>query len=548
VHSEVTWHRRRLRRQAKELCSDDRLVDYGVLLYTVRQDPSGIEIRHDGPRVVRVREPELFGGIYDTRLHEWYDESPNPVVWLVSEQQRQLILHGDDLPLQVICEGGEGAGKTTGVLARWNILRAIEHAGDHLEFGLVAPVGRRLARSQQALVAAMPAEWYSYRERDGLFTFHLGHSLRLLSAHQQSEADGSPIQSFDWAGGSGDEAQDMLHVIEDIRSRGRRAAGGRYPMMLTATVKGLPAYRSFRDKWSKTKDCGIVSLSGFANPYVAPAFWEARKHQLTPREYDRRVLAKDVGPERATYPSWDRQHNLRPVPQIGAEDITASLLVPWGQRFGMLGGHDPGTLFDVTILLRAYRVAGMRKPAWWVVGELTTERTTTEQHVKDLLTEIRGRWRLNEVDWRGKPAEDGRRLFVRADPYSESGNDSKQPDKSVYATFRQKGITILPAAMKTVGLESKVARVPREGRIEMVNTLLCNAAFERRLFVDCDEFRQPRAPKLVAALESSERDTDGKAETQKKNEDDLSHWPAALGYALWSLEKPRIYVEEEAAK
>jgi hypothetical protein len=43
----------------------------------------------------------------------------------------------------------------------------------------------------------------------------------------------------------------------------------------------------------------------------------------------------------------------------------------------------------------------------------------------------------------------------------------------------------------------------------------------------------------VEALEMSERDEAGKAEAQKKGASDLSHWPAALRYALWPYERVR---------
>lgn len=544
MQSDATWLRRRRRREARALCSDERLVDYGILLYTVEQDPEGVEIRPDGPRVVRVREPEMFGGILDTRTYEWIDESANPVVWMVSEEQRALILHGGECPLQVVCEGAEGAGKTTGVLARWQILRALDNAGKNLEWGCTAPTQARLERVRQALAEAMPKEWYSYRQRDWLFTFALGHQLRLVSAHRQSEDEGSPVQGYDWAGAGGDECQDMLHIIEDVRARGRRAPGGRMPMMLTATVKGNPKYRSFRDQWQNTPNCGIRKLNGFTNPYVAPEYWEQRKHQLSPREYRRRVLAEDVGPELATYPAWDREYNLRPIPDIGAEDITTDILRPWG-AFSLLGGHDPGKLVDVTLIAKAYRVQGWRRPAWWIVGEVNSDLTTTEEHVDNhLLPYLRTTWRCNDVDWRGKTPDTNRRILVRLDPYSDSGNDNRKPDKSVYTIFRKRNISVLPGATKVVGTESKPANVPKEAGIEMLNSLFCNAALERRLFVACDSKRQPVAPRFVNAIETSERDANGDAEKQKKDRKDVSHWPAAGRYMFWQLEKPSVAMEQ----
>ena len=64
--------------------------------------------------------------------------------------------------------------------------------------------------------------------------------------------------------------------------------------------------------------------------------------------------------------------------------------------------------------------------------------------------------------------------------------------------------------------------------------------------VDIGDDSRPVAAKFVEATEMSERNGDGKAETEKKTAKDLSHWMAAARYALWSIEKPR-YQELGAA-
>jgi hypothetical protein len=255
------------------------------------------------------------------------------------------------------------------------------------------------------------------------------------------------------------------------------------------------------------------------------------RQSMSPREFARRVLAQDVGPERMTYPTWDREHNLLRVPDIGWPDVTSAVLAPWGSNFGALVGHDPGSLFDVSLILKAY--GSPLRPLWVVVGEVTTEQTTTEQHVAELLKVARGDFGLNVLDRHGKPATAC--MLVRADPY---GNNDSKPHRSCYTIFRNAGIVIHPAAYSEEG--DKPGRVPKNEGIEVVCSLLCNAADERRLFVARDERGLPVAPRLVKALESSERDLAGKAETQRKDEHDQSHWPAALRYALWAVERPRL--------
>ena len=96
----------------------------------------------------------------------------------------------------------------------------------------------------------------------------------------------------------------------------------------------------------------------------------------------------------------------------------------------------------------------------------------------------------------------------------------------------------MAAAYNKQGLGT--GRIDREARIEMIQRLLRNARGERRLFVACDERRQPAAPKLVEALELLEREEGtGKAERVRKGVNDLTHWPAGLGYALWPYERIR---------
>src|SRR5690606_34881142 len=126
----------------------------------------------------------------------------------------------------------------------------------------------------------------------------------------------------------------------------------------------------------------------------------------------------------------------------------------------------------------------------------TTESTTIDQHIAGFKAHLQDTWQLQ------LPDPDEPKVLVRADPYSDSSEE--HPDRGVYTAWKLAGFKALSAAYNAKG-EGK-GRVPKEARIEMVCRLLCNAAGERRLFVACDEHRQPAAPRLVAALELSERD------------------------------------------
>ncbi len=542
VLNNTTYRRRKAERVLHEAVHGaERFVDMGVVLRVVRADPDGEELLEGKPRVVVLREHKL-GGLVDksARPPRFIGPSPDPVVWYCSEDQEPLILHSDELPLGLLVYGSEGAGKTV-CLAMWHFVRVLQHLGEGREGGQTAPTEPRLEMVRAEMFALYRPTWYRYRASDNLLRFIDGTKIRLVSTHRQSEAQGSRVQGFSWSWCGRDECQDQVEVHEDIESRGRAAKAAAYRQLATATAKDNPRWRTFRDaRLSNPKKWVKYTLLGRNSPFVDPKFWEDKRADMSPREYKRRVEAQDVAPERVLYSSWERDHNLRPVP-IYAIDITAELLRPWGSNLQLLVGHDPGNLFDVSELLKAYRLPRVAKPVWWVVGEVTTEQSTTELHCQALLKVARDQFHCNEVDWKGRPVEDGPRMLVRADPYSDSGAGDSSPDRSVYTVFRRHNILIHAAAYKASTDKVKVGRVPKEGRIDMVQTVICDAAQTRRLYVACDERRLPVAPKLVEAFETCERDEGGHAETQRKDKRDMSHWPAGLGYGLWVLERPRLY-------
>ncbi|HEY1813006.1 MAG TPA: hypothetical protein VGG74_11735 [Kofleriaceae bacterium] len=541
VFSDLTW---RKRKQERALRDDEiaagRFIDVGVVLRTVVADPNGAELLPGRPPLRIVRE-RAFGGLLDTRVRppRLIGPSRTPVIWHCSEDQEQVLVH-DGPELGQLVYGSEGGGKTT-VLVMWHYLRWLEHLGERREGLQTAPTQKRLGLVRAELEKMWPREWYRYVARKDFEGYELcdGTRLRMVSTHRQSESQGSPIQGFNssWAGR--DEMQDQVEVHEDIQNRGRAAKRGRYKQLGTATAKHNSAWRSLRSmllasgKWTKR----VLDIA--RSPFVAPQFIEDAKAVMSAREFARRFKFDDLQPELATYPAWNRDKNTIRVPDYW-QDVTAAELARWGANRAALGGHDPGALFDVTEMLRAYRVPGRVRVVWVVFDEITTERTTTEQHVDTVITRIRADHRLNllardPATGAYKTTKDGPCLYVRADPY---GNNDSKPDRSCYTIWRNAGVTVEPAAYSVDG--DGPGRVPKDAGIEVVNTLLCSAAGERRLFVALDERGQPVAPRLVEALETSERDSDGKAETHKKDRKDLSHWPAALRYALWFIERPRL--------
>lgn len=554
VLSNLTWRKRKLVRDLRaEVFAPDRYVDIGVVLKVVVAAPAGDELLEGKPRLRVIREHH-FGGILDTRCNPPRLVGPSvaPVTWFCSEDQEPVILHGDDDPLGQVVYGSEGAGKTTS-LVMWSYLRWLEHLGEGRQGGITAPTQTRLGLVLGEIRQLFPAEWFRFHTSTSILTFCDGTTIRLVSTYQQSEAQGSRIQGFNLSWNARDEGQDQVDVHEDIEARGRAAKHGRYKQLITATAKDDPDWRTLRDRLDAALDDQGKhlwirrTLFGRRSPFVHPTFWEHKRATMSPREYARRVECKDLGPERATYYNWSRETNLITVPDFGWDDVTSVELRASGANFLVLGGHDPGTLFDVTLFLKAYRTITRlnekpKRPFWVVLDELTTELNTTEFHIKRLLSKVRERWHCNMLDARDVPVADGPQVLIRCDP---AGNTDNKTDRSVYVKFANAGIRCKPAAYNAEG--DGHGRVPKDPGIELVNTLFLSESGERRLFVARKTDGAPAAPRLVAALETSQRDHAGKAETQRKNLQDCSHWPAALRYALWAVERPRLQQPGAAA-
>jgi hypothetical protein len=546
----------------------NRYVDIGIELRVVVADDVNGEFLLPGKPRLRIVRTHYAGGIYDRRARRIVAASQLRSVFYASEAQAAIALHPDTEPLGQLVYGSEGGGKTE-ALVLWHLFRWLEHLGERREAGQVAPTFARLEVFLETLRARVPADWFSYRSSARVIRMIDGTRIRLKSTHRQSEKSGSQIQGHGWSWAGMDEAQDSTgQPFDDVESRGRdariRKVNGEdvswFKQLRTATAKDTFEWRGARDKLLGSGLWVKRTLRCLESPFVPRKFWEHKKLAMSPREYQRRVLAEDVGPERQLYHTWLRGEapafagNVRMVP-LGAVDVTAQVLRPWGDNLELLVGHDPGRLYHVCEFLKAYACpmtaaerraradAGIPLYDWYIVDEVTDEQKTVEEHVLCVLRRARERWGVNQLNWKGQRG-DGPRMLVRADPYSESAVTDKQPDRSVYTTWRKHDVKIMPAAMQTKDDgQAVVARIPKEGRIDMMCSLFCNAAGGRRLFVACNDHGDLAAPKFVEAVETMERDGAGAAEAQRKDKNDLSHWPASAGYALWVLERPRVVKE-----
>lgn len=554
VFSDLTWRKRKQERELRDFVQDtSRYVDIGVELVVVVEDPNGEELIPGKPRL-RVLRRTRHGYIIDTRARGArciWGPTRKPRVWYCSEEQEAIILHPDSEPLGQLIYGSEGGGKTE-TLPMWHYFRWLEHIGQRREGGQLAPTQARLEVFLEKFGERFSSKWYRYRSSKRLITLCDGTRIRLVSTHRQSEAQGSPVQGYGWSWAAIDEAQDTTKRWDDVEARGRAArivvqSGENivwFKQARTATAKDTYEWRGARDKLlnAGTRPDGMKlwckrTLLGVRSPFIARSFWEDKKRTMDPREYRRRVLAEDLPPELAVFYGWQRERNLVALPRIAA-DVTPHLLADYpsfvrpGARFTLVCCHDPGNIFNTTVVLRLLMFGDV--PTWVAVGELQTKQTTARQHARALRTYLQRTFGVDRGRMDGErfvPDPDSSKALIFCDPHGKGEGETDY--QTVYMAFQREGLDVLSASSK---------RIKRSARVEMTNRLLCDANEVARLVVACDELGQPLAPVLVHALESlqkrpGEDDPEGQ---RRKDETDQTHAPAALGYGLWPFEQEAL--------
>lgn len=591
VLSDIAWAEKR---EAKEYEAAQRTdyVDMSIRLVVVEKDETNGKpiVPGNAQRMRVVGEPIEAGGVVKlwtengTPRARIVNYSNNPIVWYVSQAQADLIVHDGPITWTLV-QGSEGSGKTT-VLAMWTAFRVLEHIGTTREIGLTAPTHGRMAHVKKKIADHWPARWYRFNKQDQKYTLLAGPTVQLASAAQRSEEGGSPFQGFSWVAQGGDEYQDHFKYDGDLIARGREASavGVPYKRLETSTFKDSSGWRTFRaiadaalvpansnePDGEKRKLWHIAPLYGLESPFIGADQWQAMRAGLTDREWRRRVLALDVGPERQLYHTWERTEpanengktlpgNLRPLP-IGAVDVTRRELRAYAANAGILLGHDPGKRQHVTMFLKAYEFPENRRDTqgrilpplvrWFVVDEVTSLMTpddpgyeregadpcTIDAHVAVVLKRLRSKWKCNLLDpYTGGPSANSTTALCRIDPHTTSGE--LHPGRTVKNRWRNAGIQAMDAAYND---QQKPTPIKVEERVDLLCTLLKNADQERRLFVLCDDTGKPAAPKLVKAFEMMERNEAGKAEWENKDVNDRSHWPSGTSFAIWLIEKPRI--------
>jgi hypothetical protein len=513
----VTERRRRLLQQAARLLGSG--TDRGA-----RHPNLAVEVRALDGRVLTV------GGKFDVVLREWVGD-PDPEswpVWTVSDDQYTVIeaVLAPDSPPRIVCVGGKGSGKTE-TNARLSVLLALLSPG--MDRGVVAPTRDRLLPIRERIEGLMRPQWVLAQNSTEILLVN-GCRLQFATAKVYSKDVGSPFAGFTWkAGASIEEEQDIAdRALGEVYARCRGATRRSYRMFSTCTLKDSTAWRNRKQRYERQQLEGktsVVRMTKRANPWVEDWYWDDLRDRLTEREYRMEVEAIDAPPERAIYYQFARDRNVRVRPEIGLVDVTRKLT-----GASVLVGHDPGSLADVSIVLRAFapRAQPDAPPTWYVEDELTTRPgADPEGHALALTDLVGARFDLRPID-----------CVLRADPH---GNTETKPHVTVYRELEAHGFRVLPAVYRAnpKGTTAHLpGQIPREARIRLVNRL-----FKSRLFMLPDDRGQARAQELLNAWEMSERDETGRAEAERKGGDDLSHWPAALGYGLWQYEHARYIAQ-----
>lgn len=552
------------RRQAMRVIAEttdgeSRWVDCGVIVKTVVADPKGDELIEGKPRL-RVIAEKRIGGMADTSATPPRIVGPSrePRVWYVSEEQAAALFHKDKTKLGQLIYGSEGAGKTR-LLGMFHAVMWLRHFGERREGGQTAPTETRLEFVREEMHQLFPANWFRYQSANRRFVMCDGTRIQLVSTYRQSKAQGSPVQGYNWSWCGRDEAQDSTDVHEDIQSRGRSARNGEYWQMATATAKDDSEWRELRDvlissgKWLKR------NLSIFRSPFVAANFLADTKASTSAREFLRRFgdpitgEVSDLPPELAVYYGWLRSRNLVHRPRI-ANDVTAAILRDYrsycrpGAGFSILCSHDPGAIYNTTVILRLLvypyerrdaigRVVTDLIPTWAVVGELQTNQTTARDHAIALKKKLQDEFGVEFNATRDNPNPAGGKACIFVDPHGKG--ESATDYQSVYMAFQGVGLDVFnPAPIS--------GRIQRAARIEMVNRLLSGtAADERPRLVVLEEQGRTLAPKLVEAFEELKKSPGDKNPegARRKDESDKTHAPAALAYGLWAFEQEAFTAE-----
>lgn len=469
--------------------------------------------------------PDVYGGVWDTWARA-YVRLGDPYEIKIHPGQRKLIDAFDDPQIKrALALGAQGGGKTEGVIAA-AVLLGLWWPGK--TGGFVAPTRPRVKVIWRKFIKAIPPHWIrEVRPGDLEIILANGSLIQFFAAKKQARASGIPFAGNDWHWAVEEEQQDIDDdALEEVDARGR--INPAFRVFSSATNEPYSHFQRRIKEYDSNPTRKVVRFTGPDNSFVKLSHWANLRANWDPESYRRKILCEDVPLDGRVYPSFSMHGNVKSVPPpsaVGrAVDITPLVTRDVYQTpYRYVVGVDFGVRVCASVILQCYRPEGdtSERPIdrqWWVVDEVVTESKTPDWHASQLL------------DWfRAKGL--GPSAFIAI---TGMDSNSKDPDKSDFVLFRERGINLTRA---TYG---KRISVPH--RIAMINALLHAADGRRRLFIDCDSNGRIKARKTVDSLEGMRLNSSDRPETYGKGTkggEDLTHYTDALGYALFPFESFR---------
>lgn len=310
-----------------------------------------------------------------------------------------------------------------------------------------------------------------------------GSTLRVVGLDAPSRIEGKYLNGF-----VGDEWSDQKYGVFDLTIRPMLSDFGGWADLIGVPKRqgvGAAWYREFCEKVIAGDYSDAALFAWPASDILPPEEVAHARETLDPKDYAEQYDAQWQTAGGGIFHSFDRAYNVRPCSYDSGKPIIL------GADFNV----DP----MAWVLGHRYE----NRLEWF--DEIWLRNTNTQRTI-DVLTQ-RYSDHKGGVEVYGDASSDSRKTSARATDYQQIANDGK---------LRRMGRT----------LHVPPGNPPVEDRFAACNAMLCNAAGDRRMFVD------PRCKRLIADLENryykpGTRDVGDKG--------DLGHITDAMGYPVYRI-------------
>lgn len=462
--------------------------------------------------------PRVYGGRWDTWLHEWVTPQPidlDVVTWTIQEQQIPLLELGEDVKF-VALFGGRQAGKSD-IALKDTGLDAARSPGAQ---SIIVSKNYKMARqSWKALKALIPARWLKGKpnKEEGVWTLRNDHEILFRSEEAIDSCRGPSVKRLVLDEGALFASESYVTAV------GTGTAQKRFRVLIPTTPKRTcPWIRQIDHEWQEKDEDGkavrpyatVLRLKSEENPLADRTFLAQLKADLPPDLYAQEFEGKLVAPQHAVwylvepavhfrppgdlpeperfwsteeYKDADGKKRRRPRPPVNYTrefcrdkfGVSADKILSWDF------GKEAVTAWEVyrstrTVTGADGKVRTETRDYAWCVDELVDERTTTDHHAHKAAQ----RWGTNC-------------LVITDAMGAHDKSEGRAVSPAGIKLLREAGfIKVIPVAERNPDIDNTIRAGLR---------LLRNADGDVRLFV-----HHRACPKLADAVENQERDKDGK--------------------------------------